>query len=71
MRSSLLLLAGVGLVLGGCGWQVKEAPKPEPMAAAHPVVGTQLASNDAGGNPDQVICKHEEVTGSRLEGHRE
>lgn len=70
MRSSLILLAGIGLALGGCGW-TKQAPKPEPVAAAHPVVGTQLAANNTGGDPDQIVCKREEVTGSRLEGHRE
>jgi hypothetical protein len=69
MRSSLFVLAAVGFVLGGCGWQAKEAPKPQPVATAHPVIGTQTAANDAP-DPNQIICRHEDVTGSRLEGHR-
>ncbi|HZZ90371.1 MAG TPA: hypothetical protein VFE13_18725 [Caulobacteraceae bacterium] len=68
--SSMVLLASLGLVLGGCGWQSREQPKPEPVAIARPTIATQqLASND-GSNSEQVICRHEDVTGSRLEGRR-
>jgi hypothetical protein len=72
-RSSVLFLASLGLGLGACGWQVHEAPKPEPVAAAPAAPGAvKLAANTTpAGDPNQVICKREEVTGSRLEGAKE
>ena len=72
-RSSILLLASVGLTLSACGWQTKTAP-PEtavrPTAEITGTPGAKLAANDPG-DPNQTICKREEVTGSRLEGAKE
>jgi len=73
-RSSVLLLASLGLGLSACGWQVHDAPKPEPVAAARPAGpgAVKLAANgQPAGDPNQVICKHDDVTGSRLEGAKE
>ena len=69
-RSLVLVLASLGLGLGACGWQVREAPKPEPVAAAAPAT-TQLAANGQPvADPNQIVCKHDEVTGSRLSGSK-
>jgi hypothetical protein len=73
-RSSVLLLASLGLGLSACGWQVHETPKPEPVAAAAPAAPapTQLAANgQPAADPNQIICKRDDVTGSRLAAAKE
>jgi cytochrome c5 len=48
------------------------APAPGPVAiVAAPGAAQAAADNKGPGNPEQVICKREEITGSRLAGHRE
>ena len=64
------LIVSLSAALGACAWQAKEAPKPTPVAAARPSGAVKLASNDPG-DPNQMICKREEITGSRLEGSKE
>jgi len=75
--SSIFLLASLGLALGACTTQTKSAPPPQAAVAgpvaivAAPGAAQAAADNKGPGNPDQTICKREEVTGSRLAGHRE
>jgi hypothetical protein len=75
MRNScILLLASIGWTLTACaggGWQVRQAPKPEPVAQTTITGSGQVAKVNDQDNPDQVICKREEITGSRLEGAKE
>jgi hypothetical protein len=72
-RSSILLLASLGWTLAACGWQTRTAP-PEtavrPTAEISGAPGPKVAANGPG-DPNQTICKREEVTGSRLEGAKE
>jgi hypothetical protein len=73
-RSSVLVLGSLGLGLSACGWQVHETPKPEPVAAAAAAApgAVKLASNtQPAGDPNVVICKREDVTGSRLSAAKE
>jgi hypothetical protein len=74
-KSSILLLASMGWALTACagaaGWQVRQAPKPEAVVQPTMTGSTQVAARNDTGNPDQIICKREEVTGSRLEGAKE
>ena len=74
MRNSSTLLFAA-LALAACATQTKPAapaPAPGPVAIVAAPGATQAAADNKGpGNPDQVICKREEVTGSRLAGHRE
>jgi hypothetical protein len=72
--SSILLLASMGWTLTACagaGWQVRQAPKPEAVAPTTITGSSQAANRNDPGNPDQIICKREEITGSRLEGAKE
>jgi cytochrome c5 len=72
-RSSLLLLVSLGWTLSACAWQAKTAAPETAVRPAAEITGTpgaKLASNDPG-DPNQIICKREEVTGSRLEGAKE
>jgi hypothetical protein len=76
--SSILLSASLGLTLAACTTPSKTAPPPQAAVAgpvavvAAPGAAAQAAADNKGpGNPDQTICKREEVTGSRLAGHRE
>lgn len=75
MRNSSTLLFAA-LALAACATQTKTsappAAAPGPVAiVAAPGAAQAAADNKGPGNPDQVICKREEVTGSRLAGHRE
>jgi hypothetical protein len=70
-KSTVFVLVSLGWALSACGWQVHEAPKPEPVAAATPGT-TKLASNTSpAGDPNQILCTRQDVTGSRLEGSKE
>ena len=68
-RSSILVIASLGLTLSACGWQTKVAP-PETAVTAPPAHATQVAANNAQDDPNTTICKREEVTGSRLPASR-
>ncbi len=71
------MFAVLGLALAACGTPTKTAAPPQagvagPVAiVAAPGAAQAAADNKGPGNPDQVICKREEITGSRLAGHRE
>ena len=70
-KSSILLLIAMG-GLSACGWQTRTAPSElamaTPSAAAAP---GQAAANPKADDPNQIVCVHEDVTGSRLAGTRE
>jgi cytochrome c5 len=77
--SSTLVFASLGLALAGCNTPSKTAPPQQVASAAGgpvaivaaPGAAQAAADNKGPGNPDQTICKREEVTGSRLAGARE
>jgi hypothetical protein len=71
--SSVFLLASLGWTLAGWAGQVRaspEAAKPGTVSAAAPDA-VKGAANGAQDNDKQIICKREEVTGSRLPGPKQ
>ena len=71
-RASILLLASFGVALSACTTKTTAPPTAAPVARAAPTGGAaQTAANNGLPDPNQIVCKREEVTGSRLAGARE
>ncbi len=52
-------------------FSVQAQSAPEPAAQPAPAAPAVKASISRDHDPNQVICKHEEETGTRLGGHKE
>ena len=71
-KSSILLLVAMGVTVSACGWQTRTAPSELAMETPVAVRGpAQTAANQKPDDPNQIICVHEDVTGSRLAGARQ
>jgi invasion protein IalB len=65
-----LAALAAALLLSSAAASVQAQSTSVPTAAEPATQPAPVAAAKNGHNPDQVICKREETTGSRLEGHR-
>ncbi len=71
MRRSLLSgFAALAWTLGAGVALADSTPQPGGSPQTAPAA-TQAAANKGPGDPDQIICRRQEVTGSRLPGPKE
>lgn len=66
MKEVAASLALVALVSFG-GIALADGPTPSPSA---PAAATATVKKPSAHDPNRMVCKTEEITGSRLEGHR-